>query len=262
MYLHAATCPSRFLPFFDRWAGIVPLIRFLRMEYTTDLERLICGKLPVNLPSEAPLYSPWTPSTEQLATTHVRSIVNSLHDLASDITQCSSFQSRHNSNLPALNMGNPSGPTWPNAQTPIFDGVAASGFQTPYSENRNESPWTLWTPSPASFGGSNLPGPLQSSPPPVPPRPVMNEPEGFVGGFSLHRSATLPYASGSHLHVRPPVLQPPGMPEPSPLPSPDHAHHTLFRHNTTDHTRCSMPDTIDTTSSTERIAAVISSQMV
>ncbi|KAG8706811.1 hypothetical protein FRC08_000851 [Ceratobasidium sp. 394] len=275
--LQPSTCPLRLVNLFNRWAGIVPHIQGLPRIHQTDLERIICNQPPFTVP----------PLNSAMPYSGAYDIAHQLRSIASDISRYRSGSSQYNvvNSTPIVTTS-----FWPEPGAP----TAPSGpYRAPYQTSYGIPPSPINTLSPLPYP-SGQPSPRLSprpSPQPSPrssPRygPALGLPEhggpprlsttfrspspsnfssvtispgsrnargDFIGGFVQRRSTDpSPTSTSSQIRFPSPVAF--GMPEPQPA-------STLFRNKTVGHAPSRTPDIDDMTSSTNHIAAVISSNM-
>ncbi|KAG9127452.1 hypothetical protein FRC07_013635 [Ceratobasidium sp. 392] len=274
--LQSSTCPPRFLDLFNRWDVVVPQINGLFRSYQTDLERILCDQLPLTVPPPSNLYTPY-PSTSS-----VHDIANHLRSLAADILRyrLEPPQNTSASAPPILTTS-----IWPEPDLPMtwvalqeVPYLAPHGVPPPSphglfpSPRHSPRPSPQPSPQPSPRHGPTLSSPEQLRAPELltpfrTPSPSTGEAievsplsdngqDAFVGGFVQRRRTTSPslVMTGSRMPFPSPV--PSGMPQPQP------ARSGLFRNKTVGHPHSPRGDLDDTTGLTDRIAAVISSNMV
>ncbi|KAG9118999.1 hypothetical protein FRC07_006205 [Ceratobasidium sp. 392] len=91
--LYASNCPATFRPYFDRWAGLVPRLRYLPQGHTQDLVLLICRKPLITLPRDIPDPFPFFPTPEQQARKKIRDLSSKLSTISHAISAHASFLS-------------------------------------------------------------------------------------------------------------------------------------------------------------------------
>ncbi|KAG9127218.1 hypothetical protein FRC07_000136 [Ceratobasidium sp. 392] len=229
--LQPSTCPPEFLNLFNRWAGVVPQVKGLPRPHQIDLERIMCNQPPLTVPpnSNVPAYYSGGCS--------IYDIAKDLKSIALDILR-SRFDPQQGDRISASPR--------PSLRTPSQ--LLSRSFPVYDPES----------PSPERFASLEISNRLRSQSP-VAGGPVTT----FLGsdygqrdslGESIQRykSTSSSIASGSHMPFAPPA--PFGALEnQSPRGSP--------MDNTFERAQSNLRDTIDMTRATNRIAAVISSEM-
>ncbi|KAG9127449.1 hypothetical protein FRC07_013632 [Ceratobasidium sp. 392] len=230
--LQPSTCPPEFLDLFDRWAGAVPQIKGLPRPYQIDLERIICNQPPLTAPphSNVPAYDSGSCS--------IYDIAKDLKSIALDILRYRfDPQQRHMiSASPRPSLRIPSQPL--SRSFPVYGPESPSSEQFASLEisNRLRSQSPVTGGSVTTFLGSNY-----------------GQRDSLGGPIQRYKPTSSPLiASGSHIPFAPPASFD-ALESRSPRGSPTN--------NTFEQAQSNLPNTIDMTRATNRIAAVISSEM-